>query len=70
MLDSGGGGMYYNGMKNDSQSKTYVCIIEFGELDPNGFSALYTRSRLALLDKIALEHARSARKMRRARRMS
>ncbi len=57
-LTRAGEGMYYNGMKNESQSQTYVCIIEFGEFDPSGFSALYTRSRLALLDKIALERAR------------
>lgn len=45
-------------MKDERIVKTYVCIIEFGEFDPNEFSALYTRSRRALLGKIAWERAR------------
>ena len=50
--------MYYNAMKNDSLLKTYVCILEFGDFEPQEFASLYTGSRSALLSEIRQERSR------------
>ena len=50
--------MYYNAMKNDSLLKTYVCILQFCDFEPQEFASLYTGSRSALLSEIRQERAR------------